>query len=296
MARSAPPVCRAAGAHRLAPPPPGYRRRRPETTELYEALRRHTRTWLEQLEEGGGELPGYVVAEVERYLTCGVLAHGFVRAWCPNCRDDLLVAFSCKGRGFCPGCCGRRMADRSARWVDGLLPDVPWRQWVLSLPWDLRLRAAWSPRVLTAIVERFIAALRREFREEHRRRGGRGGEVAAATAIQRFGSALNLNVHLHVLVADGVWFDGSGGGPEFRPVAVDDRLVRRVVERAGRRVEQWLVDQGIWDPAAFREELDSEDRASCRRGPRRRPRWSPRVRARGDGSVGSAWTAASATS
>jgi len=184
-------------------------------------LRRHTRTWLEQLEEGGGELPGCVVAEVERYLTCGVLAHGFVRVWCPNCRDDLLVAFSCKGRGFCPGCCGRRMADRSA---------------------------------------------------------------------------LNLNVHLHVLVADGVWFDGSGGGPEFRPVAVDDRLVRRVVERAGRRVEQWLVDQGIWDPAAFREELDSEDRASCRRGPRRRPRWSPRVRARGDGSVGSAWTAASATS
>jgi Putative transposase len=31
-------------------------------------------------------------------------------------------------------------------------------------------------------------------------RGGRGGGVAV---IQRFGSALNLNVHIHALVVDG---------------------------------------------------------------------------------------------
>jgi hypothetical protein len=31
-----------------------------------------------------------------------VLAHGFARVRCESCKDELLVAFSCKGRGVCP--------------------------------------------------------------------------------------------------------------------------------------------------------------------------------------------------
>ena len=46
---------------------------------------------------------------------------------------DRFVAFSCKGRGFCPSCGGRRMADTAAHLVDRVLPEVPVRQWVLSL-------------------------------------------------------------------------------------------------------------------------------------------------------------------
>ncbi len=53
---------------------------------------------------------------------------------CGGCGDELLVAFSCKGRGFCPSCTTRRMHDTAARLVDGVLPRVPVRQWVLSLP------------------------------------------------------------------------------------------------------------------------------------------------------------------
>ena len=119
-----------------APEPPGYYRRRPEETVLYEALRAHLATFLERCDESGSEatLPAHVRGEFERFLTCGILAHGFVRVRCPTCRDDLLVAFSCRGRGFCPSCGGRRMADTAARWGDRVLPRVPWRQWVLSLP------------------------------------------------------------------------------------------------------------------------------------------------------------------
>jgi hypothetical protein len=54
----------------------------------------------------------------------------------------MLVALSCKGRGFCPSCAGRRMADTAARLVDSVLPDVPVRQWVLSTPFALRFRLA----------------------------------------------------------------------------------------------------------------------------------------------------------
>ncbi len=37
------------------------------------------------------------------------------------------------------------------------------------------------------------------------------------TLVQRFGSALNLNIHFHLLVADGIW-QQTPAGPEFRRV------------------------------------------------------------------------------
>jgi hypothetical protein len=43
---------------------------------------------------------------------------------------ERLVAFSCKGRGFCPRYGGQRMAERAAHLVDHVLPDIPVRQWV----------------------------------------------------------------------------------------------------------------------------------------------------------------------
>ena len=152
------------------------------------------------------------------------------------------------------------MADRAARWVDSLLPAVAWRQWVLTLPWRLRLRAAWRPAVVTAVLDRFVGAVRAELRRELRGRGGRGGELAAVTAVQRFGSALNLNVHLHVLVADGLWVDGPHSvHPKFVPLRVTDAIVERVVARTWRSVERWLLSEGLVEPDRFDEHADPED-------------------------------------
>jgi hypothetical protein len=80
---------------------PGYRRRSPERTLLYSTVRAHLKTFLAEMEgEGGGGLPRFVVGEFERYLGCGILANGFARVRCMACGDELLVAFSCKGRSF----------------------------------------------------------------------------------------------------------------------------------------------------------------------------------------------------
>jgi hypothetical protein len=44
-----------------------------------------------------------VVERVLReFLRCGLLEHGFARLWCGECRHSVLVAFSCRGRSFCP--------------------------------------------------------------------------------------------------------------------------------------------------------------------------------------------------
>ena len=42
------------------------------------------------------------------------------------------------------------------------------------------------------------------------------GHTGAVTLIQRFGSALNLNVHLHMIFVDGVYLADGAGPPVFR--------------------------------------------------------------------------------
>ncbi len=52
------------------------------------------------------------------------------------------------------------------------------------------------------------------------------GHGGAVTLIQRFGSAANLNIHLHYLVLDGVYRCGADGVPTFVEVGAptDDEL------------------------------------------------------------------------
>lgn len=237
-------------ARRLpAPEPDGYRRRRPEERELHKAVREHMATFLELVDSdpSRGELPVHVRGELERFLRCGILAHGFVRVRCSTCEDDLLVAFSCKGRGICPSCGGRRMADTAARWVDRVLPEVPWRQWVLTVPSSLRLSLAWDPELLTEILSIFQRAIACRLRLLARRKGywSTGGRHASVTAIQRFGSALNLNVHIHSLVAEGVWLGGESGPPVFVPVCVRDADVAAVVRKVDKRVLALMLERGL---------------------------------------------------
>jgi len=84
-----------------------------------------------------------------------------LRVCCQCCHHERLVAFSCKRRGFCPSCCGKRMTENAALLVDTVLPHQPMRQWVLSVPFPLRLLFASQPQVMgkaLKIVYRVIAA------------------------------------------------------------------------------------------------------------------------------------------
>ena len=138
----------------------------------------------------------FVKDEFEAFLECGILAHGFLRVRCAHCAHEKLVAFSCKRRGFCPSCGTRRMAESAAHLVDQVIPRVPIRQWVLSLPIPLRILFAAHPELLTPvlrIIHRVIAGFLRKQAGLKRATAYTG----AVTLIQRFGSAANLNIHLH---------------------------------------------------------------------------------------------------
>ena len=149
-------------------------------------------------------LPWFVWRELERYGACGDPEEGFAWLHCPQDDHHRLVPFSCKGRAFCPACIGRRMAEMSRRWCDTLLPHVPYRQWVITVPWARRKRLAYQPElargVLALALDEIFAWLTEEAREQL---GLVDVRCGAVTVQQRWGSALTLNLHYHSLVPDG---------------------------------------------------------------------------------------------
>jgi hypothetical protein len=125
-----------------------------------------------------------------------VLAHGFLRLHCDACKLDRLVPFSCKRRGFCPSCGGRRMADTAAHLVDCVLPEVPIRQWVLTLPYPLRYWCAYNARLTSQVLRAFLRALFAELRRRAKNQWNTTrGQCGAVTFIQRFATELRSDAH-----------------------------------------------------------------------------------------------------
>src|SRR5438034_9368330 len=105
-----------------------YRPRNPEDSLLYRTIAGHLETFLAHQRERGREVPHFVEREMRAYLSCGVLACGFLRLQCESCGKDRLLPLSCKGRSVCPSCGGRRVSgcerkpDRAQQSRDGRVP------------------------------------------------------------------------------------------------------------------------------------------------------------------------------
>ena len=69
------------------------------TCSTAKPVQQHAATFFAQA-EAGADLPKFVKDELDAFLECGILAHGFLRLRCGDCGHDKLVAFSCKRRGF----------------------------------------------------------------------------------------------------------------------------------------------------------------------------------------------------
>jgi Transposase zinc-binding domain/Putative transposase len=224
--------------------PAAYERRQPETSVLYRTLETHLETFLARSsgEEGGG-LPSFVTRELRAYLRCGRLEHGCVHVRCEQCQLEMVVAFSCKGRGFCPSCGGRRMSELAAQLVDRVIPAVPVRQWVLSLPWSLRYQLAFDAALYTDVLAVFMRGVFAGLRRAAVREGIAEAQCGAITAIQR-GSSLNLNLHLHSLVLDGVYTrPAPEAAPVFQPAPTDEEIAK-LLERVRAGVEKLLRRRG----------------------------------------------------
>ena len=192
----------------------------------------------------GRPLPKYVRKEFDEYLKCGRLEYGFLRLRCDSCRAERLLAFSCKNRGFCPSCGARRMAQSAALLVDEVLPERPMRQWVLSVPFQLRFLFASQPAIMGKVLGIVYRAISTHITNKAGYTKNRA-HTGAVTLIQRFGSALNLNVHLHMLFLDGVYLGENTYGSSLRfqwiksPTSEElARLTHTIAKRIGRFLER----------------------------------------------------------
>ena len=236
----------------------------PQTTTLHRLVREHLETFLARRAEAGEPMPSFVVDELRDYLRCGVLAHGAVRFACGRCGQDRLVGLSCKGRGFCPRCLGRRMTEMARHWVSAVLPRVRIRQWVLSLPFELRVPLAYHHDLTLAVhgvAARLIEAF---YRDKGRALGITDPRTGSITAVQRFGSDLALNVHFHMLFVDGC-YDVLG---HFTPIAAPTReeletLCTAIAERVHKLLERRAIEHDGTTEHALAHALS---RSAARRG------------------------------
>ncbi|MEY4509270.1 MAG: hypothetical protein RLZZ450_1392, partial [Pseudomonadota bacterium] len=234
-----------------SPPALVYRPRDPSATVLYTLVAEQRATFASAATEAGG-VPSFVDESFERFLRCGVLAHGFARFGCVSCGHDHLVPLSCKTRGLCPSCGGRRMAALTRHIMDHELPHVPARQWVLSLPYPLRYyRLAYDQSLCTAVHRALAYALRQHLRRLARACGHRDAQTGSVTFVQRYGGGLNLNVHFHLLSLDGWFHRASDGQLTFERAATPRQSdVEGLLVAVHARVMRLLEQRGLLEPDA----------------------------------------------
>jgi len=137
------------------------------------------------------------------------------------------------------------MVESAALLADEVLPQRPLRQWVLSLPHALRFLLASDPAALTRVLGAVYQTIARHLIKQAGLTRATGA-TGAVTLVQRFGSALNLNVHFHMLFLDGVYLSDGADPPVFRHVAAPDaKELQGLVEQIAARVGSVLERAGL---------------------------------------------------
>jgi hypothetical protein len=143
------------------------------------------------------------------------------------------------------------MGDTAAHLVDRVIPEVPVRQWLLSVPFALRYRLAYDSSLVRDVLQIFVRTI---FASIRRRAGvptsNRQARCGAVAFIQRFSDALNLDPHYHVLAMDGLYVIDGKGEPVFWHVPPPtDKEVAQVAERVHRRVARLMEKRGLGSQA-----------------------------------------------
>ncbi len=186
--------------------PSTYQPRRPRASPLWQLVHHGWAAFLAHYEKRYrkdlGPLHPAATATVESFLRCGDLASGFTRLQCPDCDHERLLAFTCKGRHFCPSCHQRRVRSTSDWIATAVCHEVPQRQFVFTIPKVLRGIFRKRRQLLTHLFHTATGTLQQIFRARLNLPDGKLGAIAA---VHTFGDYLIFHPHLHVLAADGLF-------------------------------------------------------------------------------------------
>ncbi len=131
------------------------------------------------------------------------------------------------------------MAQQAAHLLDHVLPYAPHRQWVLTLPFELRHLAAFDPQACTSIRRIYMRSIFENRRARALALGIKFPAPGGVNFIQRFDGALRLGVHFHSIILDGVY--GDEDDPvlhELPPPSLDD--LTEILQNISKRTRAYL--------------------------------------------------------
>lgn len=190
--------------------PQVYKPRSVRDTPLWQLLDSHFEQFEDRYDELFSKKFGFyrpvVSRAIGKFLECGDLHQGFARIQCLDCKSEYLLAFSCRGRYFCPSCHNKKVVQFAHDLKESVLFPVPHRQYVFSIPKILRKFFLYNRKMLGKLSQCATNSLKVFLRMVLRRESGIPGIVQA---IQTFGDYGRWHPHIHAIVADGL-FTESG--------------------------------------------------------------------------------------
>ncbi|WP_156915936.1 IS91 family transposase, partial [Desulfatirhabdium butyrativorans] len=125
---------------------------------------------------------------------------------CPDCHHEYLLAFSCRGRWFCPSCHSKKVVQFAHHLKEAVIFPVPHRQYVFSIPKILRKFFLYDRKLLGKLCRCASKSITKFLKTVLGKRHGIPGIVMV---IQTFGDYARWHPHLHALVADGLFLDSG---------------------------------------------------------------------------------------
>jgi len=190
-----------------------YRPRKPCDSPLFQLVERHLeellRVWPSRFARQHGPLRAVVKRVLREFLRCGLLEHGFARLWCSECRRSVLVAFSCRGRSFCPSCEKKRQILWAEWLCEEVLATVAHRHVVLTIPRLLRPLLRRRRELLTELGRAAAEAVNELVRSSLDTDARPGIVVSIATA----GGLLQWHPHVHLLTTEATARRARGRSP-----------------------------------------------------------------------------------
>ena len=183
-----------------------YRARKPKASPLWQCLTQHfdrfQAVYETRYQSRHGFLRPIIPEVVNKFMDCGDLERGFARIRCDHCQKDHLLAFSCKGRWFCPSCHQKKVQLFGALMTETILFPVPHRHVTLTIPKMLRPYFRYHRDLLKDLCRIAHECIRDVMRSTLGQADGMPGIVMV---IHTFGEYLDFHPHLHLLMADGLF-------------------------------------------------------------------------------------------
>jgi hypothetical protein len=138
------------------------------------------------------------------------------------------------------------MADTARHLVEEVIPEVPVRQWVLSMPYNHRFILSSDQKLLNTVLQIFNRMISTHYKKKAKSKNFKLPQVGSITAIQRFGGSVNLNIHFHTLFMDGVYVTNFEGKQRFVELIPTDEEIKHLTLTIQKRVNRAFDRKGYF--------------------------------------------------